>query len=212
MRRIMQRWAEEWERAVLWSALLALACLGILCWRGVPSSGDRLPTPAAVQRGAILGPDAYAFLASAPHDPSPGGGAFAFGFRPPTTPVLTKDSEKVTPEQTTLDAEEVARQVLDDKGQGGQRQQPPPAARQLRYLGIYVSTVGERLAAIEIRDPATGQAQTHFCRHDQVCEGLRLDAFDGDSLLLLAPGGTQTKVRRGAEQTFRLSPTVPQPE
>lgn len=211
MRRIIQGLAEEWERAVLWCAFLALVCLGIVCWRAVPDDGDRLPTPAIGQREAILGPDAYAFLNPGPSDPSTSDDAFAFAFRPPPTPVAIGDKQKVTTNETQVQ-DVTDSQVLDDKGQDAKqdaKQDPPPAApRQLRYLGIYVSTTGERLAAIEIRDPATGQVQTAFRRHGQTCEGLRLDAFDGDSVQLLSPSGTQTRVCRGDQRTFQLSPNA----
>ena len=99
MKRIIHGLAEEREKAILWSALLALGCLAVVCWRAVPDGGDRL-------------------------------------------------------------------------------------------------------AANEFRGPANGQT----------CEGLRPDTVDGDSLPLLAPSGTRTRVRRGAERTFNPHPTVFQSE
>jgi hypothetical protein len=82
----------------------------------------------------------------------------------------------------------------------------------MRYIGVYVGTTGQRLAAVEIRDPKTGQARTGFWHAGPVGDGIRVQAFDGNTLRFLAPDGNSATVARGAEASIQLRSLRPRPD
>ncbi len=211
MTRILRGLAEDWEKAVLWSTLLAFACLALAAWHSSSRDGDSgFARPGVAPRVSLLGPDAYGFL-DPQSRPLPAGDAFAFSYRVAPGGVVGHGD----PPQTEVCAPPPASwpyegDVLYGLGSEEPRDTKPPSrAGWLRYLGLYVSTTGEQLAAIELGDPDTGRSRTDFWHEGQTCSGFRLAGFDGDSLSLLAPGDEWIRVCRGNQRAIALGPLAP---
>lgn len=212
MIRILRGLAEDWEKAVLWCAVLAFLGLGIAVWHSSPEDGSASPAAAGVLRASVFGSDAYDFMAKLPTTPPPAtADAFGFGYRP-ELPGDNVEGEPVPqgPPLPPLDCWPPEEQVLYGLATAEGTEEPPsPLWGRIRYLGLYVSTGGEELAAIEVRDPATGRFQTGFWHNGQVCAGFRLAGFDGDSLKLLAPGDRRIRVCRGDQRTVPAESALP---
>jgi hypothetical protein len=220
MQRLRSVLARDWEKALFASALLVALCL-TLSWLRLAETPGTHDRPAGKRLGtSLLGPDACAFLAREQRVPETQSldGLFAFAYKQPAAerqpPAVKAPAEPVHDIDT----------VCALPAQPTSKEPPPPLSpvrsaaspverelRTVRYIGIYVGTSGRRLAAVEIRDPKSGRSRAGFWAAGPVADGIRLEAFDGNTLRFLAPGGDRVTVARGAQASIPLHSLHPRP-
>jgi hypothetical protein len=212
MRHSIQALVATWERSLFWCALVALLAF-LLAWY-VPrreTAGVSTPQPIPL-RNDIVAARAFAMLADGQWANTTSGNPFLFVYRPPA--IHDGHGGGGTGGGGTGGGGTGGGGTGGGgtggggTGGGGTYDPPPTPPKSLRFLGVYVSTEGERLAAIEIRDAVSGQSHTSFRRAGQTCEGVKLGRFDADSLEFLSPDGRRSRVSRGAEQN--LSTALPE--
>jgi hypothetical protein len=206
MRQALHSLATEWERPLLWCALTVALCSSLLWLRPNTADGDLTDSRPPKARTSILGPHAYAFLDSNAQDlTKPDESLFQFSFqvplveeaRQPASVDAGTPKDSLPPTQKVLAADEP-----DQNPAVGCAAAREP--RTLRYLGVYVSTTGQRLAAVQVAEPYNGPIHRGFWQAGESCGDVRLESFDSARLRFLVPTGEHGTVERGANVPLPL--------